>query len=358
MHLIYQRYLLKSFITRFLIILTLFVMFYLLLDFALNIRANWNGKSAFFEMLKYYLLEILLKLELLIPLCFILAMIQTIYYLNYGQELIAFQACGIPRQLLLKPIATFAWILTLFLFLNTQILIPKSKALATEFKKTAKKKRPKKDPHVLFHRYLNEDSILIYGSYQVSTERFEDVFWIKTPQLFWHFESLDFQDGKMVGYEAQLFQRDESHGIQLIEEHNKKILFEMPILQHEEKKEPLSFEFLSFTQLLMKQIQDFEKHTLHYNQLQSRFWHKMALPFFTPLLFYLFALPCTRYNRYRKTTGMIALALIFFVGFFTLLNALSILSEHHILSPIVASFGPFMLFGIPSLFFYHKASNG
>jgi lipopolysaccharide export LptBFGC system permease protein LptF len=353
MLLMYSRYLLRVFLSRFFLMLFLFFFFYILIDFALNIRINLNHIKDALAIFYHYTLEIFLKLDLLLPLCFLLSMILTLHNLNMGFELIAFQALGISKKALLKPIWVFSWGITLFLFFNFQTLIPWAKA-KTKTQLQAIKNKPKKPlKKAIFQQTLEDDSFLIYSKWDEYKEAFYDVYWIKQDSV-WHFETLNFSEGKMRGYEAFKFVRLENNGFAM-QAHEKEIyLFEMPIITHEIKKEPLSFEFLSFTQLLISQISQFEKQTLVYNQIQSRFWQKFAIPFFSPLLFLLFSRSCLNFNRMKRASKLISVGLFIFVLFFTFLNALAILSEHNLIAPQIAAFGPFVLFGIFGIYQYQR----
>lgn len=355
MSLIYRRYLFRTFFARFSVLIILFFLFHILLDFAINVKMNFSSSNSIQQIFHYYLFEILQKLEILIPLSFVLSLVQTLFYLNSGFELIAFQVCGLSKQKLLKPIAQFSWFLTLLLFFNSQVLLPKTQPKAQAIKNQNKTMIQGNRKENLFHKSLSDHSILIYSKFDPIEENFHDVYWMKSENIFWHFAKLEAKEGTMLGYLADEFQRSKEGGIRLIQSITEISLFEMDLIEHEEKKDPPSLEFLSFTQLLLKQLNSFEKRALIFNQIQSRFWHKMALPFFPPLLFYLFSIPCAKFSRYKKSTKMLGIAALTFVTFFTLLNALSILSEHHILPAYLASFGPFMLCGFPGLYYYYKA---
>lgn len=353
MFLIFSRYVLRVFLSRFFLMLFLFFFFYIIVDFALNIRVNLNHIKDALAIFYHYLLEILLKLDLLLPLCFLLSMIVTLHSLNMGFELIAFQSLGISKKALLKPIWIFSWVLTFFLFFNFQTLIPWAKAKTKTHQAITKTKPKKSIKKPIFQQTLHDDSLLIYSAWDPDGEEFIDVFWIK-PDLVWHFEKLRFSSGKMEADDAYKFIKTDNDGF-FIESQDKQIsLFEMPIITHEIKKEPLSFEFLSFTQLLISQISQFEKQTLVYNQIQSRFWQKFAIPFFSPLLFLLFARSCLNFNRHKRASKVIGIGLFTFVLFFTFLNALAILSEHNLIAPQVAAFGPFIFLGIFGLYQYHR----
>jgi lipopolysaccharide export LptBFGC system permease protein LptF len=354
MDLIYKRYIFKTFIVRFSLILFLFFCFYLLIDFALNIKSSFPSAISLNEIAYYYFFELIVQLELLIPLAFILSLIQTLFYLNNNLELVAFQASGLSKIQILRPIHTVAWWMTILLFLNTQLLIPKAESKVARIQKVSKKSKELNSTQI-FQKQLNDQSLLIYSEYKEVEERFEDVYWILSRDKLWHFEFLEFEEGKMIGYLANYFEKKEYEGFGLVKSHEKISLLEMPIIFHEGKKQQPSLEFLSFTQMLIKQVKDFEKQTLTYHQVKSRFWHKLILPFFTPLLFYLFSIPCMHYNRQKKSYKTIALGIFTFVSLFTLFNALSILSEHHVLPAAVASIGPFMLFGLPSIYRYLRS---
>ena len=173
---LFKKYIFSSFLIRFLILLFFFFGFYLLIDFSLNAKSALRTDISILQIFSYYLFEIALKLEILVPLCFLFSLVQTLFRFNNNLELVAFQSCGLSIQQLLKPIYSFSWCLTFFLLFNTQITIPKFQSVIVDIKKP---KKQKKTESGIYHQKAHDLYDIIYSDYQHDNQKFIDVFFFK-----------------------------------------------------------------------------------------------------------------------------------------------------------------------------------
>ncbi len=356
MNRLYKRYLLKTFLSRFLFLFFVLIFFYLLIDMSLTLKSKIQSFHVFNEIFFYYFFQVVQQLNILIPFCFVLSLIQTIFYFNFGFELIALQALGISKQKILKPFLVFSWILTFFLYLNTQIFLPYLEKKMNKIIQNPENSLHSVKEQDFFQLTLPDQSLVIYREYEPITNRFFDLYWIASNRDYWHIEQLNREDDFMVGDQVDHFQRTENEGMVLKEQKDRLILFNMPLFKHHQETKQNRLTFLSFTQLFLKQLQ-IHPSSLTYQQIQSKLWYQLTIPLLSPLLFFIFSISSIRYSRNRKQTFVIGFAALFLFAIVTLLNAFSILSEYRILPGYIASFGTFVVFFFPSLYFYFRKAN-
>jgi len=354
MHLIYERYILKKFTIRFVILVLLIYIFYVLVDYSLHGNELFKNNFQIAAIGKYYGFELIKRVELLFPLCFCLSLLQTTLHLNHGLELVAFQATGISLQALLKPILKFGLLLSFFILSVHEFLIPKAHHyleaidhpnLLLKIKDTEKK---------VFSIPLSDGSTLLYQYFDKSSKTFHDSFWIISLSNLFHIENLKEEDGKMIGLGVDHFTRTGYNPFSLSESFDETHLFDMPTVVYQEEKKTTPYEQLSCSELLYHFISTSEKETLDYHQAMTHFWHKLVMPLFPLLLFFVLVPLCTSYTRFKRTAAIYTVGVCVFVGFYTLTNALMILGEHHMIPASIATIGPFVLLGIPSIYCYYK----
>jgi lipopolysaccharide export system permease protein len=92
------RYILAHFIRNLGLIMASFISIYLLIDFFEKID-NFLEKGKSFELIaKFFLLNIPFIIDMMSPVCILLAGVVTLGVLNHSNELIALKACGIPLK--------------------------------------------------------------------------------------------------------------------------------------------------------------------------------------------------------------------------------------------------------------------
>jgi lipopolysaccharide export system permease protein len=325
------------------------------LDYSLHGNELFKNHLNFQSISAYYGYELVKRLDLLVPLCFMLSFLQTILHLNLGLELTAFLASGISLRALLKPILKTGVILAMILLINSEFLLPKAHQYIESIQTHEEQLAHKKPIDKVFDISLSDGSTLLYQRFNQEIASFEDVFWILSENNIWHIETLFEQEGRMIGKNADHFTRDEKKSLELKESLKSHHFFEMPTVTYIEEAKVIPYEQLSPSQLIYQCVLSHEKQTLGYAAALTQFWHKLSHPLFSLLLFFILIPLCTRYSRFKKTIRIYTIGICLFVGFYTLSSAMMILSGHHMIPASIATFGPFMVLGLPSAYRYFKS---
>lgn len=122
--LLLHRYILANFFRNLGLILASFISIYLLIDFFEKIDNFLEKGKSFALIIKYFLLNIPFIIDMMSPVCVLLAGVVTLGVLNHTNELIAMKACGIPLQKITAPIIAAAMACILVFLAMAQLVLP------------------------------------------------------------------------------------------------------------------------------------------------------------------------------------------------------------------------------------------
>lgn len=331
-----SRYIFNSFLFRFFLFFTFFLFFYLLVDFTLNFKQTLNAHASFATIVSHYAKEIVLKLDLLLPICFLFSLLITLHAMTSSFETIALQSLGISPKTFLKPIQGFSWAIGALLLLSHELLLPRfSYSL------------PESHPQGIQMLNLSDGSLLVFHHYDAKEEAFFDTYWIKGASYVFC-EKLAFGAQSMEGTDCLFFHCGNDGTLHYDAAAAFTPLFDMPLI-------PLpsppyrSWELCSLSELLLHQWDQIHATPTSAYTSACGFWHHLALPFLTPLLLTLFSKSPLVYQRNKKITPLILIGLMTFLSFFTLFKALFVLSEFHIIPPYLAALIPYLIFSIGAM---------
>jgi len=118
------RYILYNFIRNLGMILACFISLYLLIDFFEKID-NFSEKGKSFSLIaQFFLYNIPFIIDMMSPVCILLAGVVTLGVLNHSNELIALKACGIPLKKITYPIVGAAMVSVLLFLAMAQLVLP------------------------------------------------------------------------------------------------------------------------------------------------------------------------------------------------------------------------------------------
>lgn len=119
-----HRYILTHFFRNLGLILASFISIYLLIDFFEKID-NFLEKGKSFTLIgQYFLFNIPFIIDMMSPVCILLAGVVTLGVLNHSNELIALKACGIPLKKITMPIIGAAMACILLFLTMAQMVLP------------------------------------------------------------------------------------------------------------------------------------------------------------------------------------------------------------------------------------------
>jgi len=119
-----ENYILGKILSPFFFCLILITTIYIVVDISTKLENFIKHKVTLELVFKYYLLSLPQIVFQIIPLCVLVAGIYSLTKMNKYNEIIAMRASGISLYILLKPYFAFAVIITSFMFLNQEKIIP------------------------------------------------------------------------------------------------------------------------------------------------------------------------------------------------------------------------------------------
>ncbi len=126
------RYILAHFIRNLGMITAGFISLYTLIDFFEKIDDFMEKGKSFALVGKFFLANIPFIVDLMSPVCILLAGVVTLGVLNHSNELIALKACGIPLKKIILPIIGAAMACILLFLGIAQVVLPKTVSLTNE----------------------------------------------------------------------------------------------------------------------------------------------------------------------------------------------------------------------------------
>ena len=119
-----HRYILAHFFRNLGLILAGFISIYLLIDFFEKIDDFVEKGKSFGLIVKFFLLNIPFIIDMMSPVCILLAGVVTLGMLNHSNELIALKACGIPLKKIVQPIVAAALACVVLFLAMAQTVLP------------------------------------------------------------------------------------------------------------------------------------------------------------------------------------------------------------------------------------------
>lgn len=120
------RYILAHFIRNLGMIMASFISIYLLIDFFEKIDNFLEKGKSIGLVIQFFLLSIPFIIDMMSPVCILLAGVVTLGVLNHSNELIALKASGIPLKKITRPIIGAAMVCVLLFLLMSQLVLPKT----------------------------------------------------------------------------------------------------------------------------------------------------------------------------------------------------------------------------------------
>jgi lipopolysaccharide export system permease protein len=126
------RYILAHFIRNLGMIMAGFISLYILIDFFEKIDNFLEKGKSLSLVATFFTANIPFIIDLMSPVCILLAGVVTLGVLNHSNELIALKACGIPLKKITLPIIGASMVCILFFLAMVQVVLPKTVSLTNE----------------------------------------------------------------------------------------------------------------------------------------------------------------------------------------------------------------------------------
>ncbi len=334
---IWQKHLLSQLIKTFLFFLFCIFAIYVIVDLSMH-GIRFLSQSDFAEVALYYLHMFATLLETFLSLAFLLAVMRVLFDLNIHREIVALQMAGLSKKKLLTPFFFSAGFLSILFYINSQWIAPDAQDITDEFKDLHKRKRKKNTEQTrVYSVSLEDESELVYLSFEKGKKELFDVFWIRTPNDIWHMKTLkvDSLKGSYVDHltrnSAKQFEKTESYLTRDFPE----LPWDKDVVLHRF----VPFENRPISTLLFQAYTD----PADRGSVFSHLYYKLLMPL-TPLLILLTMGPISmRYSRNLPFFLIAVCSLFGFVAFKVILDGMLILGENRVLPAALAIFTPFLL---------------
>ena len=308
-----------------------------------------RSSANFFDLFIYYYHNFIIYLNLFLCLALMFAIIKVIGSLNIHNELIALQMGGLSKKKLAAPILAIALFSTALSYINYEYFIPNSIEEIENFKNQFLRSKKKAEKNLVNSVFLENGTTIIYQKYEQKRKNLFDVFIIKSRSDIWHAKYMDPYSLPVEGKFVDHFQKDGSENF-----------------QKTESFDSCSFSDINFDKTANRSLQPYEARPIStlFSQYISRRYsssvekantlsqlnYKLAMPLLPILIVLALVPPCSKFSRKNLVFIIFSVALIFFIGFYTVMDGVLILSENRVASAFLLIWTPiiscFTFFGI------------
>jgi len=343
---IWQRHLFNQLVRTFFFLFFCMFAIYVIVDLSVHgVRFFSDGKSTLFAVAIHYLHTLSILLELFLTLAFLLSTMRVLFDLNIHRELVALQMAGLSKKQLLSPFFLFALFLSIIGYLNTQWLVPQAQDTAEDFRVAHKNKKKKEERIHLYSLSLEDDSELVYQSFDPSKRELFDVFWVRTPDDIWHIKSL--QIDSLSGKFANHLTRNSENTLEKSESFETRNFSELPWNQEAILHKFVPFESRPLSTLLFQACVDSSERQSIFSHLH----YKIAGPLIPFLVLFAIGPLTLRFSRHQPLFLIASFSLFGFIALKVILDGMLILGENQVLPSSIVIWGPIaavLLFCIPN----------
>jgi lipopolysaccharide export LptBFGC system permease protein LptF len=186
---------------------------------------------------------------------------------------------------------------------------------------------------------LQDQTELVYQSFLPSSQELHDVFWIKSSKDIWHIKHLKVDATNTdppKGRFADHFQRNEEKILEKTESFVSKDFPEISIESHAYLKTFIPFENRPLSLLLQQSLKPYSEKSI----VVSHLHYKLATPLLSLLILIALAPIAMQFKRNKGIFAIVAVSLILFIAFMTILQGMLILGENQVLPGYIAIWGP------------------
>ncbi|AAD19132.1 hypothetical protein CpB1032 [Chlamydia pneumoniae TW-183] len=218
--LIWKRHLLTRFWFALTSLLVLALIFYASIHHSLHTLKGAStaasGASVKLSIL-YYLAQISLKAEFLMPQLVAVATTSTLFAMQNKREIILLQASGLSLKSLMHPLLLSGAVIMMVLYANFQWLHPICEKISIT-KENMDRGTTDKEQGKIPALYLKDQTVLLYSSIEPKTLTLNNVFWIKDPKTIYTMEKLAFTTLSLpIGLNVTQFFANDSENLELKE---------------------------------------------------------------------------------------------------------------------------------------------
>lgn len=291
----------------------------------------------------YYLNQFLKRLDFLIPMALLLSTIKVLTTLNSRNEWTVFQVAGLSTRTLLRPFFVAAAACSMFLWTNFEFLLPSALQNIDEFRIANFHGSHLAKRRELIHLIpLKDNSKLLYQSYLADKHQLFDVLWIKSQNEIWRMKYLSADPTKPEARYVDHLVRSAAGVLEKKESYDTLTLNELKWHPRMARKGLVPFEQKKISELV-RLAKNPNSSPYEIPRIKTALAFKVAVPFLAPIIVIALAPVCLTFSRLRSLFFIYAIGLFALFALYMLLDSLTILSDHGILSPILSVVFPLTL---------------
>jgi len=358
---ILDKYILKSYIATFLVILFSFFVLFLVVDISDRLPRLLRKSAEINDIIAYFVLRIPYLMLLASPVIILLSGLFVMNNLSKYSESIAIRAAGISILRMITPLIWFSLFFSIFIMFFGDFVLPKAEKyrnyIYTEKIKNMKVKDNKMRSHI---NYLGENNNLYYigffDGYRNTLKTIDVTNYdekngalnkkITATSAQWENDTWQFENCDIRIFKNGEFQELIHYDSTTIAEINV-----MPIDFIKSAKKPISmnyFELKAYVDRLKKIGEKYSKELVELNL-------KISFPF-ANLIILLFSVPLVSTMSRSKGRGMVfAIGLLICFLYLSALRVCQSLGYNEVLSPFVAAWLPNIVFAFVGIIFVVKA---
>jgi lipopolysaccharide export LptBFGC system permease protein LptF len=245
---------------------------------------------------------------------------------------------GLSKKTLLRPFFSLAAVLSLTLYANSQWFAPDAQDAAHTFRSEHSSSKKKKKREYVYNLALDDDSELIYQSFNEKQNTLFDAYWIKTPDDIWHMKYLECGEHPQ-GYFVDHLQRNRQGQFEKTESFPTRPFPRLSWDKDATLERFVPFENRSISTLLSQAL----IFTADRPSIFAHLHYKLALPLLPFFIIIGISPVVMQFNRSRPTFLIVAISLCLCFALMTILDGMLILGENQVIPGYLAIWGPIAL---------------
>ncbi len=337
---IWFRSLFMQFLLMITYIITVFFIIYTVVDLSIN-GMHFMHTGSKLNIVMYYVSAFSMQMRLFLPVAFLFALLKILFDLVHHSELIALQMAGLSRKQILMPCVWVTGLLTLFLYANEEWVVPHAGERVDGFSAKHLSHRHKKKQHHLLTVPLEDETEIVFQSFNEGTGEFFDLFWIRAPEEIWHAQHVHCNEqGIFQGLYVDLLGRGEEGIFKKKASYDQYLFRELKLNLGTVQEQFVPFHYRSLSTLFE---QTFSAHS-DQASIAVHLHYKLAVPLLLFLILIGVAPYALQFRRVRYTFAITALSLFSLIALMTLFDGLLILGANQVFPAGVVIWAPFFLF--------------
>jgi lipopolysaccharide export system permease protein len=339
--LLWQRYFYKQYVLSILYILFASFGLFLLVD-AMAHLDNIVARPDFSMWSTYYLASFSKRLDVLLAFAILIATIRTITNFQARGELVALLASGTSKKQLLGPFIITAAIFAFLLLCNYQWVFPTAVRTTGMFETTKFLKEKEKEKESPKEVMLADGTKIIYSSYDETSRKFKDLFWIFSANKIFYMKTLSLEGKTPIGAWVDHILRMPSGQLEKISSFEKYEFKKMHFDERILKNSTTPCKEQSLSDLADESWLYLSSSSPRASEIKSFFIYRLTFPLLCLLACFAPAPFCLRFSRNVPVVLIYLLSLAGLFCVMLILQAAFVLAKYQALSPISALLLPWI----------------